>query len=195
VIARLMLGVVGLAVCVSSAALLYLEGDAAKAPTRLPALADQEAKTERTAGLAGGMPPTPRGTERILHIRFTSGGKVAHVTGIIHGVLPRQTRLVELTPADATPEEEGLRLAFDMGGDKVLGFDFKVPLSPLRWDLSKDGQPWPAEEVHAGPFGLRAPDLVGGVDATCADGFAEGAGLPFISATHDLGLFVSCELP
>jgi hypothetical protein len=191
VIARLLLGVVGLAACASSAALVYLEGDAAKAPTRLPAAEDRG--TVFPAGLAGGIYPTSQ--ERVLHIRFASGGKGAHVTGVIHGVSPRQTRLVEVTAGDVTAEEEGLRLAFDIRADKVAGFDFKVPLSPLRWDLFEDGKPWPADEVHAGPFGLRAPDLVSGVDATCADGFAEGVGLPFISATHDVGLFVSCELP
>jgi hypothetical protein len=174
--------ILGLAVCVVAAALIYLEGGAAEEAPVVP----RSAAAERTA------PAPPSHGLRAVRFFFGGGGAERHVAGTIHGVAPDHVIALGIPRSSLAASEDGIQFAFVSPAADLVGFAVVIPPGPLRWEWTLDGRPWPPGAVFAGPYGLGAPDLVSGIGASCADGFATGAGTPFFSA-NNVGAYVLCE--
>jgi hypothetical protein len=178
----LVLRLLGMAVCVVAAALIYLEAGAANEPLVMPKPADH----------ASPSPPAPRKGVHLIRFLFGGGGKEHHVEGVVHGITLDQATELGIPGGSLAVEGDGVRFAFQSPPAALIGFGVVLMPGPLRWELTLDGSPWPRDLVFAGPYGLVAPDLVNGMGASCARGFAMGGGTPYFSAKQ-VGAFVICE--
>jgi hypothetical protein len=86
-----------------------------------------------------------------------------------------------------------VEISFATPKDAVVGFDVRVdpPGAPLKWELFLDEAPWPEGYVFAGPFGLAAPQVRGGLTSDDARARAFAPRPPEIDPARDLGLFVT----
>jgi hypothetical protein len=180
--AGLLWRILGLAACVVAAVLIYLEGGAAEAPLVVPRVGD----------VAAAPPPPPSKPLRAVRFFFGGGGAEHRVAGVLHGAGLDQAVALGVPRSSLVATDDGLSFAFGAPAADLVGFAVVMPPGPLRWEWTLDGAPWPREDVFAGPYGLRAPDLANGIGASCAHGFAVGAGTPYFSA-HQVGAFVICE--
>ncbi len=174
--------IVGATICIVGGALIYLEGGAAETPPAIP----------RTHDVAPTASAPPALGMRAVRFFFGGGGSARSVAGVIHGVTLDHVIALGIPRSDLAASDDGVRFAFRSPPADLIGFAVVLPRGPLRWDLTLDGAPWPTDSVFAGPYGLSAPDLVSGIDASCAHDFASGAGTPFFSKDQ-VGVFVICE--
>jgi hypothetical protein len=172
----------GLTVCLVAIALIILEGGALEETLVVPRTSE---RVEATA------PKEPRGL-RAIRFFFGGGGAEHRIAGTLHGVALEQVIALGIPPGSLVATEDGFRFAFPSPAADLIGFAVVTPPRALHWEWSLDGSPWPADAVFAGPYGLRASDLLNGIGVSCAEGFASGAGTPFFSA-HQVGAFVICE--
>ncbi len=180
----LALRVVGAALCTVAGALIYLEAGAAAPPLTMP--------HPRAVASSPAMPPGPAPSERSMRLLFGGGAGPTAVGGVVHGVRRAQVVAIDVPDEAIVEEGDGVRVDFQAPPGALVGLGIVAPRSPFHWDFTLDGSPWPADAFFAGPYGLPAPDLLHGMGASCAHGFASGSGTPYLSADR-VGAFVVCH--
>lgn len=177
------------------------------APSRPELVAEMRARldaafaNEPVAGSAAATATADPGKAPVLHLRFAGGSNARRVSGtIVVGDARTKARTFTIEPVelgrDALKTAAGrTEIAFTTSATAAVGFDIVVdpPATPVTWDLYLDDQPWPADAVFGGPYGLLAPALRGGVVTGEARSAAQSALLPPIDPRRDVGVFVVRE--
>lgn len=133
-----------------------------------------------------------------LRLRFVGAGRARRVSGSIRiGDAHTKPRSVGVHPIDLGHDaykRDGDRIdvAFTTAAAAPVGLDLTLdpPGVPVTWDLWLDDRPLAEDGVFGGPFGLRAPALLRGVDGVEARAAAESPRLPLLDPRRDDGLFV-----
>jgi arylsulfatase A-like enzyme len=153
------------------------------------------------ASAAGGAPGSPTGpsagaSPHAVSLRFAGGGSPHRVSGAIFTdgaalhVIP-----VGLAAEVVRARDTRVEIAFTTPKDAVAGLDLEIApaAASVHWELFLDDEPWPADRVYGGAFGLSAPALRGGIVSEQARTAAFGAEPPFVDPARDFGLFVTRE--
>ena len=164
---------------------------------QLRARLDADRKAPSQAGGQGvGGPPPPQAA--VVALRFVSPRPARRVSGVITVGEPGQNVVVSAQPVGAGPSAikvsgPRIEVALTTRPDAPVGVDLSVdpPGANVAWELSLDDAPWPASRVFAGPFGLAAPALSGGVTTDEARDAAEAPAPPLLVPDVDEGLFVT----
>jgi arylsulfatase A-like enzyme len=137
-----------------------------------------------------------------LHLRFVGGGKAHRVSGALvvgdpkHP--PAQPPAIVVEPIGLAKESfrvdaTRIEIALVTVNDFPIGYDVKIdpPATQVTWELYLDDQPWPANAIFAGPFGLVATSAALGLVSDEARAEAYSPQLPEIDPVRDLGFFVT----
>jgi hypothetical protein len=152
------------------------------------------------AGSAAATAPED-GKPPVVHLRFAGAARARRVSGVITvGDAKLRPRSFTLEPVDLGRDAFKLtgnkaELAFTTSPRGPVGFDLVVdpPATPVSWELYLDDAPWPDDATFAGPYGLAAPLLRGGIKSDDARLLAQASLLPSLDPRRDLGLFVARE--
>ena len=171
------LRLLGLTLCIVSVAVVALENDRSLPPLLVE-------------------PPHPaavsEASPRVVRVFFGGGDSSHKIDGVLRGVTLEQLQPLGVAPESFVVDGADIRFSFSAPGNDLVGFALAVPTGPVHWTLQLDGGAFPGEALFAGPFGLPAPELSGGVGASCLHGFAIGSGTPYFSHTT-VGAFVICS--
>lgn len=139
-----------------------------------------------------------------LHLRFAGAGKSRRFTVSIESPPPEKNAPVpswKVEPIGLDPEavvvtERSLTAAITTPRSGApIGFDLLVdpPATPLVFRFTLDDKPIEASSalVFAGPWGLAAPSLVGGIRTADDRLLATSETTPYIDPLRDLGVFLT----
>jgi arylsulfatase A-like enzyme len=135
-----------------------------------------------------------------VHLRFAGAGGSRRIALVIRveaeagATVPRlHATAVNVDPDAIRATPSVIELSATTLPGALVGIDLEVSpaTTPLAWEISLDDAPLPPRLLHAGPFGLAAPRLAGGLRDGDARSIATSDALPYIDPGRDLGLFVT----
>jgi arylsulfatase A-like enzyme len=143
------------------------------------------------------MAPVATSDAIAVTLRFAGAGSVHRVAGYL-SVEPGATLVVKpvgVAPSSLRGESPRIEVAFSSVPDALVGLDVVVtpPAAPLHWELFVDDKKLPEDQVFAGPFGLAAPGLLGGLLTDDDRAIAFSPEPAVADPRRDLGLFVTRE--
>jgi arylsulfatase A-like enzyme len=140
-----------------------------------------------------------------LHLRFAGGGKSRRFTVSIELPAPEKnaplatwrTEPWGLDPQaiQQTDRQITVSLTTPRAGATTVGFDLLVdpPATPLSWAFTLDDEPFASTSgwLFAGPWGLAAPSLLGGLRTADERLQVTSETAPYIDPQRDLGVFLT----
>ncbi len=136
-------------------------------------------------------------TTGIVRIRFATAGRAANVRGSLKLVGDGNlTVKAEGFAATMTPVGQNeYRIMAQSKPDSTIGFNLLLEPADtdISWQWWIDGAPWPTNAFFAGPLGVVAPKIAGGLRAADSDELVAFE-LPYVSATREFGLFVARDM-
>jgi arylsulfatase A-like enzyme len=138
-----------------------------------------------------------------LRLRFAGGGAVHRISGSLIAQDAQNMNAMNVSALGVDPSAftkivttdgpQRIDLALVTATDALVGFDVEIEPaeSDVRWNLFLDDVPWPSERVYAGPFGLAAPHIVGGIASDASRFAALAPRVAEIDPVRDFGLFVT----